>query len=103
MLQLFLDNHEEIPWDALLFVTGDINYGGRVTDDNDRTCLRSTLARYCHPGALADSYRFSPSGTYYAPPDGDISLYRDYIDSLPMTDNPEIFGLGDNANIIYET
>jgi len=33
MLKLFLDATEEIPWEALNFVTGIINYGGRVTDD----------------------------------------------------------------------
>ena len=28
MLKLFLDEQEEIPWDALTYVTGHINYGG---------------------------------------------------------------------------
>lgn len=28
MLKLFLDEQEEIPWEALTYVTGHINYGG---------------------------------------------------------------------------
>lgn len=32
MLKGFLENQEEIPWDAILWITGMINYGGRVTD-----------------------------------------------------------------------
>ena len=32
-----------IPWDTLLFVIGHINYGGRVTDDNDRPSLTAFL------------------------------------------------------------
>lgn len=43
MLKLFLDEQEDIPWDALVYVTGHINYGGRVTDDNDRRCLLASL------------------------------------------------------------
>lgn len=103
MLKLFLDSQDEIPWDALLFVTGHINYGGRVTDDNDRRCLLTTLEKYCQPEALKDGFKFSPGGTYYAPADGKAEVYRDYIDALPLNDNPEIFGLHDNANIDYQS
>jgi len=35
LLSLLLEEQEDIPWDALLFVTGQITYGGRVTDDWD--------------------------------------------------------------------
>ena len=102
MLKQLLDTpeQEDEPWDALLFVTGHINYGGRVTDDNDRQYLLSLLDKHCHKNCLEDDYRFSPSGLYYAPEDGDIDEYRDYIHSLPMNDDPEIFGLHDNANIV---
>lgn len=59
MLKLFLDSPEEIPWDALLFVTGHINYGGRVTDDNDRKCLLTILEKFCQPECLKEGYKFS--------------------------------------------
>jgi hypothetical protein len=38
-----LQEAEEIPWDSMQFMTGHINYGGRVTDDNDRILLISLL------------------------------------------------------------
>jgi len=103
MLKLFLDQSDEVPWDALVFVTGHINYGGRVTDDNDRRCLITVLEKYCCVDTLKDNYKFSGSGIYFSPPDGNIQSYRDYIESMPINDNPEIFGLHDNANINYMT
>jgi len=101
MLRLFLEQ-DEVPWDALIFVTGHINYGGRVTDDNDRVLLMTTLAKYCCVDALKDGYKFSNSGTYYNPNDGTLAQYRDYIESLPLNDPPEIYGLHGNANIKYQ-
>jgi len=101
MLLLFLDSQDEVPWDALLFVTGHINYGGRVTDDNDRRCLISVLQNFCQVDVLKDGYKYTPSGLYYAPADGNIDSYREYIETLPINDNPEIFGLHDNANITF--
>ena len=80
MLKIFLDEQEEIPWDALLFVTGHINYGGRVTDDWDRRCLISLLKKYYSPDILEDGYKFSESGIYYAPEYGPLDSYREYID-----------------------
>jgi dynein heavy chain len=43
--------------------------------------------------------RFSPSGTYYAPPHGDYHVYLDYLRSLPIIPHPEVFGLHENADI----
>lgn len=101
MLRLFLEQ-DEIPWEALTFIIGHINYGGRVTDDNDRVCLMSTLAKYCCPDALKDGFKFSLSGVYANPNDGNLAHYNDYIDSLPLNDPPEIYGLHGNANIKYQ-
>lgn len=103
MLKLFLQEQEEIPWKALIYVFGHINYGGRVTDDNDRETLIKTLEKYCSPESLRDGFKFSALPTYYAPSDGNIDVYRDYIESLPLIDSPEIFGMHDNANITYNT
>ena len=79
MLKIFLDEQEEIPWEALVYVTGIINYGGRVTDDMDRRCLITTLEKYYCPDNLQDDYFYSDSEKYRAPPFGDAQSYRDYI------------------------
>lgn len=43
MLRNFLVETEDIPWDAMKYMTGQINYGGRVTDDWDRILLLNIL------------------------------------------------------------
>jgi dynein heavy chain len=101
-LKMFLEEQDEVPYAALVYVTGQINYGGRVTDDLDRRCLMSILKKYYLPDILDDSYRFTPSGTYYAPPEGDLFSFRDYLEKLPLTEAPEVFGMHPNANITFQ-
>lgn len=83
VLRRFLEEQEEVPWDALNYVTGQINYGGRVTDDWDRRCLMSVLSIYMVPAILKDDYAFSVSGIYFAPTAGSLDSMIAYFDKLP--------------------
>ena len=53
-----------IPWDALTYMTGQIIYGGRVTDDNDRTLLMSLLSTFVGPHVLHGNHTFTASSAY---------------------------------------
>ena len=68
-LATFLNEAEEqIPWSAIEYVLGQINYGGHITDDMDRRCLMSTLRRFITAKVMDNDYRFTPvSGAYFAP------------------------------------
>ena len=101
-LKMFLEEQEVIPWAALEYVVGQINYGGRVTDDNDRRCLMSILRQYVTPQVLEESYTFTRSGTYFAPSEGPLESYRAYLKSLPPAEAPEVFGMHPNANISFQ-
>ena len=104
VLQMLLNEHEEIPWDALLFLNGEINYGGRVTDDRDRTCLMSVLSMLYTPKILrSDTYQFSESTSYIIPKNGSFDDIQAYIDGLSLEDDPDIFGMHENANITFQT
>ncbi|KAJ3137918.1 Dynein heavy chain 6, axonemal [Physocladia obscura] len=102
MLKNTLMESKQIPWDALMYLTGEITFGGRVTDDWDRRTLNSILAKFYSSNILDDSYTFSPSGIYYAPKDTDLNGFKAYIDSLPFSEEPSIFGMHENANISYQ-
>ena len=78
------------------------------------------MKRFFSPPTLESGYTFSPSGgyncyntittfrifssigVYYAPDADTIQAYRDYVESLPFNDEPEIFGMHENANIAFQ-
>lgn len=58
------EESDEIVWNALQQVTGDIVYGGRVTDDIDRRTLMMILTTFLSEEVLAPGYKYSDSGIY---------------------------------------
>ncbi|XP_040850525.1 dynein heavy chain 1, axonemal [Ochotona curzoniae] len=101
-LKMFLDEYEDIPYKVLKYTAGEINYGGRVTDDWDRRCVMNILEDFYNPVVLHPEHSYSASGIYHQiQPTYDLNGYLSYIKSLPLNDIPEIFGLHDNANITF--
>lgn len=45
-------------------MTGEIVYGGRVTDDIDRRTLMMVLTTYVADDVLQEGYKYSISGVY---------------------------------------
>lgn len=83
------------------YTTGECNYGGRVTDDNDRRLLLVLLKDYYHEKLLTDSeYNFTPKDIYKLPFDLDShQSFIDYIKTLPLNSDPGVFGFNPNADI----
>ncbi|XP_023289677.1 dynein heavy chain 6, axonemal [Orussus abietinus] len=100
-LKIFCET-DSIPWAALIYTTGEITYGGRITDSWDLRCLKTILDGFFSPRTLEKEYAYSPSGTYYCPSYKTLQEYRDFVDGFPIMEDPEIFGMHENANIIYQ-
>jgi dynein heavy chain len=102
-LKIFIEQYpEKTPFDALNYLTAECNYGGRVTDANDRNTIITILIDYFNERIFSDDYKFSPSGKYYAPKHGDAESYVEYARQLPQFPDPEVFGFHENAAITKE-
>uniref|UniRef100_A0A336LHG4 CSON012522 protein n=1 Tax=Culicoides sonorensis TaxID=179676 RepID=A0A336LHG4_CULSO len=103
-LEMFCDREvrQKIPWDALEYINGEITYGGRVTDNWDQRCLKAILKTFSSPKIFIDNYQYSPSGIYRCPDGKTLDNFMEYVQSLPFNEPPEIFGMHENANIVFQ-
>lgn len=94
-------NESDDPYEALSYLIGECNYGGRVTDDWDRRLIITILADYLNPTVVTEkNYLFSDAGTCYGLPEKiEYNAFVNHINSLPTDHPPEIFGLHTNAGI----
>ncbi|XP_075914114.1 dynein axonemal heavy chain 2-like [Petromyzon marinus] len=100
LLSLYLDECEEVPWDALRYLVASISYGGHVTDDWDRRLLTAYIGGlFCEQAVSAPYYRLSSLESYYVPRDGPLPAYRDFAALLPHADHAEAFGQHPNADV----
>jgi len=97
----FLDFYDEIPYEALIYMFAEANYGGRVTDPQDRRCINLILSDfYCSEMISEENHKLSENGFYFVPPDGNKADYIQFIeDKLPINDLTEVFGMHENAEI----
>lgn len=98
-IQMFLDKYADVPYKVILELSGQIHYGGRVTDDWDRRTIMTILEGFVNPKVMNDGYPFSSSGIYNSIPSTDQKGYLDYIETWPLNIQPEAFGLHENADI----
>jgi len=72
---MFLNHYEKIPWDALRYMVAQANYGGRVTDANDRITIVLILEDFYNPKMLNPNHKMVESGKYYVPSEGNLTSY----------------------------
>jgi dynein heavy chain len=104
--EMFLEGvsrKEDIPWDSINLLVGQITYGGRITDDLDRRLLMTILGKFYTEQVLDDRYKFCSIDEYRIPKVTDKASILAFGESLPSVDDTEVFGFHRNANISFQT
>jgi len=84
-------------------MTGECNYGGRVTDDKDRILTNDLLKVYYSTDCAYDeNYKFSEYDEYHALGDKTWQEHLDWVQELPNVTPPEVFGFNKNASLSKE-
>ncbi|KAF5404253.1 Dynein axonemal heavy chain 10 [Paragonimus heterotremus] len=103
----FEEKETKIPWESLKYLIGEVMYGGRAIDEFDRRILRTYMDEYFGDfifDTFQKFYFYHNETVQYLIPEG---IQRDdftkYIESLPLVNTPEVFGLHANAEIGYYT
>ncbi|KAI9206840.1 dynein heavy chain and region D6 of dynein motor-domain-containing protein [Polychytrium aggregatum] len=104
----FVQNHVDelapkanISWQTARYMFCEVHYGGRVTDDFDRRLLATYGKVWFGDHMFADSFNFYKG--YTIPHLKSVEEYRQSIESLPLIDTPDVFGLHPNADISSQT
>merc|ERR1711871_105750 len=101
ILGIYLEEYQEkTPFEALRYLIGEVNYGGRVTDDWDRRLLNVYMAQFfCEEALSVPNYMLSAAQQYYIPVDGRKDHYKHHISRLPPADLTLAFGQHANAEV----
>lgn len=76
---------------------GEVQYGGRVTDDYDKRLLNTFAKVWFSDALFAEDFEFYKGYTVLNY--NNITDYLKVIDSMASIDPPQVYGLHSNADI----
>lgn len=107
LTKAFNQADSKIPWGSLKYLIGEVMYGGRAIDSFDRRILMVYMDEYLGDFIFDTFQPFhffqNDEVDYRIPKDGPKDDYVEEIESLPLANTPEVFGLHPNAEIGYYT
>ena len=99
-LHTFLASGDPPDWAALSYLTADCNYGGRITDINDRRLIISLLARFYNDQVVdTPGCSLSQCGNYSLPLDLSLPGVLTQISTLSDLSRPDPLGLHENCSL----
>jgi dynein heavy chain len=112
---MFLEKHLEfssLSFTTLQYMAGEVQYGGRITDDMDRRVFGAYTEAWLCQAVLSPSFSFNPDNpinrvpnakvfNYKIPNFTDVDEYIGFIGKVPDVDSPEVLGLHPNADLTF--
>ncbi|CAL1684795.1 unnamed protein product [Lasius platythorax] len=104
-LQNFISEAENnnVPFDTLLYLIGECNYGGKIVDSLDQRCLGYLLDSFCNARVISDSeYSFSNCTEHSVPRRCEYRDIIKHINDMQLDASPEAFACDENALIVKD-
>ncbi|XP_039952580.1 dynein heavy chain 8, axonemal [Bactrocera tryoni] len=105
---LFVQNHLDdlepgkgISWTTVRYMLGEVQYGGRVTDDYDKRLLNTFARVWFHDNLFAPTFEFFKGYKIFSFKEQES--YLEAIEDMPLLDPPQVYGFHSNAEITYQT
>jgi len=109
---LFIEKHMNqaaalgtaLSWKAVQYMTTEVQYGGKITDDLDRELFIEYGRLWLNDSIFTPNYSFNTlmnDFVYQIPDQSEHSKFVEYISTMPEKDHPLIFGLNGNADLTY--